>query len=289
MGLKTMRWSVGVLACAALVLLCLAGSSMAAQEPDSTPAPAAAQSNAQSATPLSVLTSAVAALTSGAGSHDARLQGTAHSIGSSSEEVDSSPASILCSVNGYAQLRMQMQRENTPRSEMSQRNNGVRSGHWTGRDGNDHAMAYHNLMAGEHWFCPVTLLSRLLTETNVSVQFAGMEPVNGQSLEHFLVTRPAPGDPASSTTRLLTHLTEMNIYLDPQTLRPAMLRFNTHPDNTANIDIPVEIRYENYIQGSGIWHPSRIEKYVNNGLSLVLDIGSAEFNQGSNDPLLQSN
>jgi len=51
----------------------------------------------------------------------------------------------------------------------------------------------------------------------------------------------------------------------------------------------VEIRYENYIKTSGIWHPSRIEKYINNGLFLTIDIESAEFNQGSSDPLLQSN
>lgn len=269
------RWSKASVRILAIFCVC-AGIAFAQQ---SSSAPVAQQS---SSVPLSALTSSLSGLTGGTTLHDLSLQGTGTSNLAAKSETGS--ISILCSVNGYGQL--QFQTPNAPRTETYQLTNGTARGSWTGSDGTQHTVANHNLLTGEQWFCPAVLLSRLVKATNTSLQFVGIESRNGQSLEHFLVTRSISGLPLSKQSALLTHLTELNIFLDVQTLHPAILAFNAHPDNNASIDIPIEIRFENYIQSAGIWYPSRIEKHINNSLVLGLDVQSAAFNKGSSNPLL---
>ena len=252
-----------------LAILCMAPSLMASAQ----------QSSSVS---LSALQSSVSGLTGGVAAHDFILQGTANStIGA---KTDSGTFSALCSVNGYGQLQVQL--SNSALTETRQMVNGVRTGVWTGSDGTQHPVAAHNLLTADQWYCPSIIFSRIVQATDASVQFVGIESRNGQSLEHFRVTRVVGGNTLSTQPALLSHLTELNIFLDAQTLRPAIVSFNTHPDKNASIDIPVEIRFSSYAQSGGTWYPSQIEKYVNSNLVLDLQVQTVGFNQGTNNPLL---
>jgi len=72
----------------------------------------------------------------------------------------------------------------------------------------------------------------------------------------------------------------MDLFLDSLTLLPAALAFNIHPDNDMGLDIRVEIRFSEYRAVSGVQVPFHIQKYLNNGLALDLQVQIATLNTG---------
>jgi len=134
-------------------------------------------------------------------------------------------------------------------------------------------MAQHNLFTTGSWFCPVIALSQVVSASKLDIQFIGNEEKNGAALAHFTVQSFPLG--TGPQFALLTHLSQVDIYLDPQSLRPTVLDFNIHPDNDAGTDIPVEITFSNYTQVNGVWFPFTVERYVNSTLTLSLQVLSA--------------
>ena len=149
------------------------------------------------------------------------------------------------------------------------------SGTWSNGDGTTHAISSHNLMTDPGWFFPEMVVSRLISNTSLSVAFVGQEG----NLLHFQAYQPQP-DSTASTGALLQHLTQMDIYLDSTTLLPAQLNFNIHPDGNAIIDIPVSVQYSNYQTVNGVVLPMRVQKYLNNNIALDIQIQTAVFNSG---------
>jgi len=139
-------------------------------------------------------------------------------------------------------------------------------------------MAGHNILTTESWFCPGFALKGIVLNNSQSVRFVGIEKKNGASVAHFTVFNPA-ADPSAISDAILQHLSTTEIYLDFQTLRPVAFNFNIHPDDNANLDIPVEIRFADYANVGGMWVPRDIEKYVNSTLALKLSVTSSS--QGS--------
>lgn len=136
-------------------------------------------------------------------------------------------------------------------------------------------MAGHNVLTTESWFCPHIALSRFLLNTSLAVQFVGEESKDGVPVAHFTVLAP-PLDQAASSA-MLSRWTKTEIYLDFHTLRPVALDFNIHPDDNANLDIPVEVRFSNYANSGGVWIPFTVEKYINSTLDLKLQVVSASM------------
>jgi hypothetical protein len=103
--------------------------------------------------------------------------------------------------------------------------------------------------------------------------------MKGVSVEHFTMIDGVSPDGSLPSSKL-AHLMQIDIYLDSQTLRPAILSFNLHPDSNALVDIPIEVRYGAYTQIAGVWLPSHIQRYINSTLDLDLTVQSAQFNTG---------
>jgi hypothetical protein len=224
----------------------------------------------QTATPRSFLAGVLSGL-GAANIQGSSLSGNAESIAGSTDEMGSFTAS--CTVNGPSQLQLQL--TSASRTETRQKTDGAPTGHWVDNEGTEHKMAGHNLFAPESWFCPHIVLSKFLQDSSLNIQFMGNESKNGASASHFTIAAPARDTKALSA--FMAHLTETNIYLDSETLRPVALDFNIHPDNDANIDIPVEIRFSNYTSVNSVWIPFTIERYVNSTLTLKLQIQSASM------------
>jgi hypothetical protein len=176
---------------------------------------------------------------------------------------------LLC----WGESRLSLQFSNSSRTETRQMVNGVPSGEWTGKDGVQHAMALHNLHTSSSWFCPSVALSDILSAKGFGVEFVGHENRNELTVEHYTISAKSPVNGAQNT--LFTRLMRMDVYLDPQTLRPVELGFNIHPDKNMLIDIPVSIRLSDYKNTNGQWIPFTIEKYVNSVLALRLQVDSA--------------
>lgn len=72
----------------------------------------------------------------------------------------------------------------------------------------------------------------------------------------------------------------MDFFLDPATLLPLAISFNTHPDDNALRDIPVEIRFSDYRLVNGVQVPFHIQKFLNGSLSLDVQVQNVVINSG---------
>jgi len=111
------------------------------------------------------------------------------------------------------------------------------------------------------------------------ITYVGPETRDGQSVIHVAASRQFP-ELSGETAALMQHLTQTDIYLDATSLLPSAIAFNTHADNNANLDIPVELRFSGYQAVSGAQIPFRVQKFINNSLALDLQFTSAALNSG---------
>jgi hypothetical protein len=226
---------------------------------------------------IAALTKAFVAMNGSASFLDATLIGKARRIAGSDDET----GAATIKVTSAGDSRMDLSLPSGPRGEIQLTATDPLNpaGSWSGRDSSRHAVASHNLYTDSSWFFPAFVVGRMLASQDFVVSHVGQESRNGQSLIHVATSRRFP-DPSPRVAALLQHLSRMEVYLDSATLLPVALAFNTHPDNDAGRDIPVEIRFSDYRLESGIRVPFHVQKFVNNGLVLDLQFESAAFNTG---------
>ena len=224
----------------------------------------------QPATPTSVLSGALTVM-GGANVQAISLTGTAESSTGSSSDTGSFTGS--CNTAGSSQLSLQLSGGSL--TENRQTTNGAPNGSWVDSAGTQHAMVQHNLYTSSSWFCPVIALTQLVSSSAPNIQFIGEEQKNGAALDHFTTTTAQANTGAPYT--LATHLSQVDIYLNPQTQMPVVFDFTIHPDSDAGTDIPIEIQFSNYTQANGVWIPFTVQKYINSTLVLTLQVQSASI------------
>jgi hypothetical protein len=192
------------------------------------------------------------------------LSGAAEFVAGSTDETGSFTAQ--CALNGNSQISLQL--GVFSRAETRQSNVGTPKGSWTDEQGTSHAMAGHNVMTPASWFCPTVMISDILNNAKLSVKFVGHESRNGVSVDHVVVSVL----PVDSTTvqTWMASLSQTDMFLDSSSLLPVEMDFNVHPDNDATVNIPVAVRFSNYVESAGVWQPATIEKYINSTLTLTL-------------------
>lgn len=174
--------------------------------------------------------------------------------------------------------RLDLNFPNGTRSEMRATSaNGV-AGNWIGPDAVVHEIADHNLLVDSGW-SPILVLNGLMASSNSFLNYVGPETKNGLSVLHLTFYRIFPAEPTSSAAIWL-HDSQINVYIDPITFYPLVLDFNTHPDNDAATDIPVEIRFADYRSVGSVMMPFHIQRYLNGNLSLELQAQAASVNSG---------
>lgn len=242
-------------------------------------APLAAQ---QAATPsaqsspqaLTLLQQSLVILTSGKSITDVTLSGTAHRIVGPDDESGTVTVKALADIGS----RLDLSLSSGPRGELRNTSGPEPVGSWSGPDGVPHAMAYHNLLIDPGWSSPFTIAS-LLSAPNAVISYVGPETYDGQSVIHLTSSQQFP----SATPKiapLMQHLTQVEIFLDSSTNLPLALAFNTHPDDNALLDTPVEIRFSDYRAVNGVQIPFHVQKFLNNSLLLDLQFASAQLNSG---------
>ena len=240
-------------------------------------AAASPQTAAPDAQALQFCQRALAALTGAIPINDATLTGRARRIAGSDDES----GTVVLNATAAGQARMDISLPSGTRREiqLSPTATSGSAGSWSRADGVQHTVANHNLFTDSSWFFPSLLLARLVSSQDIILSFAGQETRNGQSVLHVAASR---GFPSASprVAALLQHLSRMDVYLDSSTLLPVALAFNTHPDDDAGRDIPVEIRFSDYRLENGVRLPFHVQKFVNSGLVLDLQFESAAFNTG---------
>lgn len=232
---------------------------------------AAAQSQA-----TTLLTQSAAALTGAVAISDVTLNGNVQSIAGS----DGESGTVVLKAMAAGESLMDLTLSGGNRSEIrSFDSNGNPIGAWSGPDGVQHAISYHNLLTDSSWFFPAMTLRRLVNTTGIVGTYVGQETLNGQPVVHIFFSQP-PAGATGSNAALMQHLTQMDFYLNPTTLLPVALSFTTHPDDNELLDIPVQIQFSNYQNTGGVQIPFHVQKFLNGTLLLDLQVQSAALNSG---------
>jgi hypothetical protein len=246
----------------------------------STPAPVTSDPRA-----IALIQRALAALVGRATVSDVTLTGTAQRIAGSDDETGTATLTAMSVGNSKLSLSFPSavsseirNSAGTPLSETSTTQGPQPVGAWSGPDGVLHAMAEHNLMTDASWFFPAFTINDVSASQSFALSYIGQETHNGLSALHVSALQTFPG--FTQVPLLLSHLTQMELYLDPASYMPVALDFNVHPDNNANLDIPVEIRFSGYQPVNGVQVPFHVQKYLNNGLVLDLQFNNAVLNSG---------
>jgi hypothetical protein len=231
------------------------------------------QAVVQNSQAVAFATQALAALTGTTPVNDITLTGTATRTAGSDVET----GSITLRALGNPDSRFDLVLTSGTSSEIRNNSTGVPQGAWITPDGVSHAMANHNTLTDAAWFVPqLTVLSQL-SNPNLIVSYVGPETRAGAAVQHLhFAIQSASVDP----TGLWQGLSAEEVYLDASTYLPVAIAFNTHPDNDAGINIPVETDFSNYQQVNGVQIPFHIQKFLNYSLFLDVTIQSAVLNSG---------
>jgi hypothetical protein len=254
--------------------------------------PAAASPTTSDPQAVALVQHSLSALAGAATLSDVTLTGTARRIAGSDDETGTATLTALAA--GGSKLSLSFPSGNrsetrnpaaTPLADSlpsgiaASANLGTQpAGAWSGPDGVLHGIARHNLMTDDAWFLPAVTVGRL-SASNYTLSYVGPETRNGQSVAHLSAVRPSSDD-RPGIAALEQHLSQMELYLDPATSLPVALTFNTHPDNNALLDIPVEIAFSDYRAVNGVRIPFHVQKYLNGGLVLDIQFSNATLNSG---------
>jgi hypothetical protein len=151
-------------------------------------------------------------------------------------------------------------------------------GSWSAPDGISHPIPQHNLWIEPTWFFPTFLVVHGSQASAYTATYVGQTTLDSVSVQHISISQ-VPLDP-SPNAAALQQLSQEEIYLDASTFLPVAIMFNTHPDNNALLQIPVEIRFSDYRSTNGAQVPFHIQKFLNNVLLLDLQIQSVSLNTG---------
>ncbi len=256
---------------------------------------------------VALLQKSLAALTGGATVTDVTLIGSARRIAGSDDETGSATLEATSAGDSRVELdfasgsRIEIRNHSAlplPGSLPQGVSASVAQapqplGEWIGPDGVPHAMTSHNIMTNAAWFFPVLTLQEIVLAQNYALRYIGQETRNGQTVIHISASESfanlpklananpkAPPPTPAQFQSLMQHLSEMDFYLDPNSLLPVAVAFSQHPDGNALVDIAVEIRFSSYQAVSGVAVPMNVQKYMNNGLVLDLQFSNATLNTG---------
>ena len=253
---------------AAFTLLVLAIPIQAQQSVATAPAPRDAQS-------VLVLQRALAALVGTTTIKDVTLSANANWIAGSDDESGS--ASLKATAIGQGRIDLSL--SNGTRSEVMDASQAAPTGSWCGTDGTWHAMAGHNLFTDPTWFFPTFLINRALSTSSYAISPMDVETQNGVAVDHVKIYQQQSGF-TTDLTALIQGLSQIDLYFNPSTLLPVSIAFNTHADNDALLNIPIQITFSNYQVVQGVSVPYHIQKYIQNGLVLDVTVTSVQVNSG---------
>ena len=203
---------------------------------------------------------------------DVTLTASVHKIAGLTNETDTGTFEALAS--GSTQSTLQ-----TPTGPLVETRvwsaHAVRTGSWVDQSGKSHALSYHNMMTEPSWFFPTLSLARALaSDSGLTVTYLGIATYHGSTVQHLRVTT------ADLSTPEITSLSQTEFYLDALTMQPVGFSYNDHPDNTALVNIPVDVVFSEYKLLGSVNLPTEIKQYRNNALALEVQVQTAVVNTG---------
>lgn len=226
---------------------------------------------------LALAAQSLKALTGGTAVQDVTLTGTATETAGSAS--DSGTATFKA--KGHWESRMDF--GGSSHSEIRTLDaSGHPIGAWTTPDGASHAMPFHNVWTDGAWALPVFSSLATATQPNMVAKYIGPETRNGSAVQHLQFFRIADASLAAAANDL-PGLSQVDIFLDSNSLLPVALSFDAHPDNDASRNIGMVIEYSNYQSVSGVQVPFHVQKMFSDEVFVDFQVSQAVLNSGLND------
>jgi hypothetical protein len=245
------------------------GRLLASPRPQTQPSPT------RDAQAVSLANQALSALVGSTAITDATVQGTANFIAGSDQETGTATLEARMGYESRAVLSL----SGGQRSEVRNGSSGLPQGKWSGSDATWHTIPLHSCWTDPTWFFPALTIQSAFNDPQISFSYVGQETKEGLTVQHFQVSRVAPGQTSKATT-LIQRLSQVDFYLDSTTHLPVAIDFNAHPDTDAGQDLPVEIQFSGWHSANGIQVPSRIQKLLQGSLTLDLSALTVSVNTG---------
>ncbi len=215
---------------------------------------------------LSLLSQSLAAMLKGRPISDVKLQ--AQVTQTAGSETDTGSATLEAAA--YDKGKMDLGFTSGRRAETRNGSAGV----WSAADAQNHPVALHNTWTAAAWFAPALVIQSWVQDSSFSLSYAGLEDRDGAKVLHIRAARNAAG------AADIAALSATDLYLDPQSLMPVALAFNTHPDDDLGVNLPVEVTFASYQTFSGMLAPSRIRSFLQNSLLLDFSVTATSANNG---------
>jgi hypothetical protein len=172
------------------------------------------------------------------------------------------------------------------------RNNLIRQAYFVKSDGKSLNHTAQSAWTDAAWFYPgVGLLSELsghdaARDGQLIALDLGQVSQAGQSVIHLeLHQQLNPGQATKAAIILAAKRTREDLYLDPATLLPEFLDYRA--PSPQGQPVRIEVRYGNYQLQHGLEIPFHIQRWINGGLVMDMQVTQAQWNTGiSSDSFL---
>jgi hypothetical protein len=191
---------------------------------------------------------------------------------------DSGTVTLKASADSSSQMQLQLAATG-PKNEALSGASSNAACQWSGADAVSHEIDFGNCLQPAVWFLPALSLQPALASSTMSAVDLGTGPVgSGSNSYRHVQTQLMPGNLPIKMANSLAQRSTEDLGMDPTSLLPAVLTYSVHPDNGANVQIAVEVRYSDYRAVSGVQIPFHIQRLVNGTLQLDILVSSVQIN-----------
>ncbi|HEU5400119.1 MAG TPA: hypothetical protein VFU86_02105 [Terriglobales bacterium] len=202
------------------------------------------------------------------------LSGTANWYAGSLK--DSGTVTLTAASDGSAQMQL-MLGQSGERTESQLAIGPSMKCQWSGADAKVHQADYLNCLKPAVWFLPSLGFQSGSLPASISVSDLGIETASDGGYRHLRAqfAPSAIGDTTAIPNPSQAGITDIDV--DPNSALPVALRYRVRPDNGANIEIPIMVKFSDYRAINGVQIPYLIERYVNGTLQLQITIQSSQI------------
>lgn len=191
---------------------------------------------------------------------------------------DSGSVTLKGSADGSSQMQLQLVATGAKNEAFSGAGSNATC-QWSAASAVSHEIDFGNCLQSAVWFLPALSLQPGLVSSAVNAVDLGIGPVgsNSNSYRH-IQSQVIPSNLPAQITKSLEQQSTMDLGVDPASLLPAVLSYSVRPDNGANVQIAIEVRYSDYRTVDGVRIPFHIERLINGSLQLDIVVSSAQIN-----------
>jgi hypothetical protein len=189
--------------------------------------------------------------------------------------TDSGTVALTAGSNGSTKVQMNLSSGQLTETQTAA--DPGRACQWTGPDETVRDSSSSNCWPAVVWFLPQVSFQplRLSSLLNVTLGSTTSDSTGSlYELQSQLIGNAVSKDP--TTSALIQAQSTTHLFVDPTSILPQKLDFTVLSDSGTSA-IAVEIRFSGYQTISGLMVPTRIERYLNGGLELAINVNQVSI------------